>query len=60
MKGIRNRVVVALAGSTLLASGLSVAATIGSAGPAMATTAGGQVAHPPCSNATLIEYCVRG
>jgi hypothetical protein len=59
MKGIRSRVVVVLAGSTLLAGGLTAAATTGIVGSVAPAIAGGQ-AHPPCADATLIEYCLKG
>lgn len=60
MRGIRSRVVVALAGSTLLVGGVTAATAIGTAGSVMPTFAGSQAAHPPCANATLIEYCLKG
>jgi|HubBroStandDraft_2_1064218.scaffolds.fasta_scaffold2609075_1 hypothetical protein len=59
MMGFRSRVVVALASSTLLASGLSVAALAGAAESVTVSSAGASQAHP-CPNATLIDYCLRG
>jgi hypothetical protein len=57
MNVIRSRVVVGLTASTLLASGLTLAAVAAtSAGPATATFASA-ASHGQCANVTQIDAC---
>jgi hypothetical protein len=60
MNVIRSRAIVGLMASTLLASGLTVAAVVAtSAGSTTAAIAGTASAIQPCSNATQIDACAR-
>jgi len=60
MKIIRTRIVVALAGSAVLAGGFGLTAVaVSSAGSATTTLAASQPAGSVCPNVTLIEYCTK-